>query len=112
MRSGVELCLERDPRPRQPAHDRADRYFGDIRRLLVTQPIYRHEQEGRALLERQFAERTADFLQSEPGFDAAYRLVRADMHALILARLLADIPGPQLIDPNCLRDPEHPAIEP
>src|SRR6185312_1240535 len=54
----------------------------------------------------------ADLLQGQPGFDAAQRLVGADMHALVLARLLANVPGAQLIDPDRLRDPEHPAVEP
>ena len=106
------MLLQGDPRARQPAHDRADRHAGHLRRLLVAQPLHRHEHQRRPLVRRQPLDRLAHLGQRQPRLDAPHRLVRPQPLLGNLAVLLADLARAELVDPDRLHDAEHPAVEP
>src|SRR6185437_1631246 len=99
-----ELMLQCDAGTRETAHNRSDRYPNDFGSLLVAEPIDRHEQQRRALIWGQAVDRPPNFIESEPRFDSANRLVRSQPLFGNLATLFADVPRANLIDPDRLHD--------
>src|SRR5271165_3026116 len=107
-----ELDLQRNAGARETAHDRPYRYVNDFGSLLVAESIDRHEQQRRALIGRQTADRPPNLIEREPRFDPAHRLVRPQPFLGNFATLLADVPGADLVDPDRLHDAKHPAVKP
>src|SRR5712671_1909346 len=107
-----ELQLQCDAGARETAHDRPYRHTHDFGSLFVAEPINRHEQQGRALIGRQAADRPPNLTEREPSLDPAHRLIRTHPFFGNFATFLADIARADLIDPDRLHNAKHPAVEP
>src|SRR5262245_13296520 len=109
----IEMGVEGAPRPRQPAHDGADRHAGNFRGLLVGRTLDTYQGDDRPLLGGQAGQRRSNGLQRQ----LALRdrpAVRADqpLRSLDVHNLAANLAGAHPIQPDVLCDPIHPGVEP
>src|SRR6516165_4886958 len=107
----LELQLQRDAGACETAHDRPYRYSRYFGGLLIGEPIHRDEQQRCSLIRRQAIDRPPNLIKSKARFDSTHRLIRSQPFLGNVTTHLPNISRTDLINPDCLHNAKHPAIE-